>query len=1032
MFRIRALRALGTVAASAILTAPSSAIALNATLEVTQYAHTAWRVADGFTKGAIHSITQTRDGYLWLGTEFGLLRFDGVRTTPWPSDRALPSNQIRSLLTGRDGTLWIGTSKGLASWKDGKLTTFAELAGQIVDRMLEDREGTVWVRVPTPPTGSLCAIRNNSVRCWGKDGGFGARVTTLFEDRQGRLWFGEPNGVWQWGQAQPTFHPTGRDERVEGLSDDGTGALLVVLSDGIYRMVDGTLSKSYQLPSGIARLTPLHILRDRDGGVWIASLGGGLTHLHGGAVDEFSRPDGLSSDSIDGLFEDREGNIWVATHAGLDRFRELGVTPYTARQGFTSLRVLAVTAAPDGSVWVRTADGLSKWNDGRVTAYREFPEVSRERVRSSAKPHTAAEPAGDSSPTDQSGGSLFLDERGRVWLSGTSFLGYVDRGRFTAISDVVSGRVHAIAGDFKGNLWLAHETQGLVHLARDHVVEQTAWKRLGHEDYADAVAVEPANGDVWLGFFRGGVQLVRDGRIRMSYSVKDGLGQGRVNDLRLDHGVLWAATEGGVSRLKDGRFTTLSARNGLPCAEAHWTIEDDAGDFWVSMPCGLVRISRADLDAWTGAAEGQVAAPRALPVTVFESSDGVRSRANVGPYSPHIAKARDGRLWFFPLEGLNAVDPRRVPRNTLPPIVHVEQIDADGHVFLPTAEVRLPPLVRNVGIDYTALSFVAPEKMRFRIKLEGRDRDWQDVGSRRQAFYIGMAPGSYRFRVMASNNDGLWNGSSAFADVSVAPAYYQTRWFLALCVIGVIFAVWVIYQLRVRRLARELSARFDERMAERTRVARDLHDTLLQTLQGSKMVADAALSQPNDPDGMRRAMEQVSVWLGQSRAEGRAAVNALRSVRREPNQLEQALRRAFESCERRDSMAASVSVDGAPRALRPIVEEEIYRIAYEAIRNACRHSGGRRLEISVNYSADFALRVADDGIGIDPAVADAGRDGHFGLQGMRERAARISATLTIVSSFDSGTEIRLVVPGPVVFRERDSRFVDRLRAFVAN
>ena len=772
------LAALGIAVASAVLTFCPSALALPPTPDVSQYAHTAWTVADGFTKGAIHSIAQTPDGYLWLGTEFGLLRFDGVRTTPWPSDRVLPSSQIRTLLTGRDGTLWIGTSKGLASWKDGKLTGYAELAGHIVNDMLQDRDGAVWLYGMTPPTGKLCAIRNGGVRCWGEGGQFGSRVTAMFEDRKGSLWFGEPHGVWEWNDGRPEFYPLASDRYVQALSEDADGALLVLLSGRIHRMVNGEAREVYRLPGAPGQLTTrVRVLRDRDGGLWIGTLGGGLAHLNDGTINLYSQSDGLSSDSVSGVFQDREGTMWVATHGGLDRFRETPVTPFTMRQGFSSSRVLAVVASTDGSVWIRTVDGLNQWKGGHVTVYREFADRS-ESTTLPMVPSATDDAAGNAGSFESSGGSLFQDERGRVWVSATRSTGYLDHGRFIAVRSVPGGRVHSITGDLQGNLWFAHETQGLFHLAGERVVEQISWAQLGHADYADTLVADPSMGGVWLGFFRGGVEFVKDGQVRASYAVADGLAPGRVNDLRFGRDrTLWAAAEGGVSRLKDGRVTTLSSRDGLPCSEAHWTIEDDDGDFWLSMPCGLVRIARTELDAWASLADGKRPSQSRIHPTVFGSSDGVRSRANAGPFRPSVAKARDGRLWFFPLEGLSVIDPRRLLSNSLAPLVQIEQIRADGQIYPPASEVRLPSLIRDLEMDYTALSFVAPEKVMFRTKLEGHDREWHDVGNRRQAFYTNLRPGSYRFRVMASNNSGVWNEAGAALDFSVAPAYYQTTWF---------------------------------------------------------------------------------------------------------------------------------------------------------------------------------------------------------------------------------------------------------------
>ncbi len=312
----------------------------------------------------------------------------------------------------------------------------------------------------------------------------------------------------------------------------------------------------------------------------------------------------------------------------------------------------------------------------------------------------------------------------------------------------------------------------------------------------------------------------------------------------------------------------------------------------------------------------------------------------------------------------------------------------------------------------------APEKVQFRYKLEGYDDDWRGPVSARETDYTNLPPGNYRFRVIACNNDGIWNDAGATLDFSVAPAWYQTNWFRILCIFSVVFIVWVIYRLRVLRISRAIGARFDERLAERTRMARDLHDTVLQTIQGSKLVADDALELSADPVRMRRAIEQLSVWLAQAMQEGRAALNSLRTATTQTNDLGEALRRVSEDGLIPSSMAVTFSVVGDAKEMHPIVRDEIYRIGYEAIRNASTHSRGSRLEVELRYARDLTLRVDDDGIGFDPDVADRGKDGHFGLQGMRERAARIGGKLTVGSSSNSGTKIKLIVSGGIIFRKK--------------
>jgi hypothetical protein len=389
-------------------------------------------------------------------------------------------------------------------------------------------------------------------------------------------------------------------------------------------------------------------------------------------------------------------------------------------------------------------------------------------------------------------------------------------------------------------------------------------------------------------------------------------------------------------------------------------------------------------------------------------------------------EATDGRLWFATDNGLAWIDPAHLSKNMVPPPVSIRSLATEVKKYEPATALKLPAGTHRLRIEYAALSLSVPERVRFRYRLEGADKDWQDSGNQRQASYTNLGPGKYVFRVIASNNDGVWNEQGATLIFSIAPAWYQTNWFLVLCVFAGLLVVWAGYRLHVRRIASDISARFDERLGERTRLARELHDTFLQTIQGSKMVADDALDGPSDPVRMRRAIEQLSSWLAQATHEGRAALNSLRTSTVEKNDLADAFRRATEDALVPSSMTATLTVVGEARVMHPIVRDEIYRIGYEAIRNAFTHSGASRLTVELKYAHDLTVRVSDNGDGIDPAVLEKGKEGHFGLPGMRERAERIGARFTVVSSA-SGTEIRLVVPGGIVFRKTSPRTHNKLR-----
>ncbi len=784
-----------------MLLAGTPAFALNPTLDVSQYAHTAWKIRDGFAEGSILSIAQTPDGYLWLGTAFGLYRFDGVRKVLWepPPDQHLPSSIIQKLVAARDGTLWIGTWNGLASWKDGKLTEYAELGKSPIFALVEDDEGSIWVGTPGPPDGKLCEIRDGSVRCGSQIAGSGDGVFGLHKDNKGNLWVGLETGVWRWKPGPPDFYPvTGLlNGRMQGMADSEEGDVLIAATDAVMRLADGKAEAAYRFPTARQGFRVLKMLRDRDGGLWVAPAGRGIVHIYHGRTDVFSEMDGLSGDDIYDLFEDREGNIWVATINGLDRFHELPVVTYSKKQGLSAVPWGGILTARDGSTWIATLDGLNHLNQDVVTVYRQHPSGAGTK-----------EIVGSGLP-DEGIGSLFQDSRGRIWVSTLAGVGYLDNDHFVP-TEAPDGLVGSLTEDTAGNLWIANRKRGLFQLSPRNELHQIPWSTFGHTDPAIVLAADHLHGGVWLGPSQGGVVWFRDGQVLSSYSAADGLGEGRVNDLRFDgDGALWIATEGGLGQLKSGRIATLTNNNGLPCNEVEWTIEDNDQSVWLMMTCGLVRVARSESDAWAGS-EGKNA--RSIHPTVFDTSDGFRSFALVGDYTPRVGKSADGRLWFMVPDGISVVDPHQLPFNRRPPPVHIERVVADGTDL--TERSQLPPLVRDLQIDFTALSLVTPERVRFRYKLEGWDSDWKDVGDRRQAFYTGLGPGNYQFRVTASNNDGVWNEAGTSLDFSVAPAYYQTTWFHLAAVAGVFAFFWLLHHLRLMVLAREFKMREKLRQLE--------------------------------------------------------------------------------------------------------------------------------------------------------------------------------------------------------------------------
>ena len=620
----------GYLIAVALLACSSPAFGVNPALDISQYAHTSWKIRDGFPPGSASAIVQSLDGYLWLGAGSGLFRYDGVRATPWqpPPGQHLPSGSILSLLIARDGTFWIGTFRGLASWKDGKLTQYPELAGDAVVSLIQDREETVWAAgwAYSPP-GKLCAIRAGKLKCYGDDGSLSNGPNILYEDRSGNLWAGTMTGVWRWQPGTRQFYSlAGDQDGIQGLAEDDNG-LLIALGNRVARLSHGEVQAAYVNPPGVRRATRL--LRDREGGLWIGTADAGIIHVHQGRADTYSEADGLSANAINAEFEDREGDVWVATHRGLDRFHDYSVVTMSAKQGLPNVSGDAVVAARDGSIWVGTTDGLARWSHG----------VARRFTGRGLTAHC----------------SLLEDRDGRIWVAGVDGLGYMENDRFFRVGGVPGGFVYATAKDRDANLWIANLNRGLLRVRDGRVAQQIPWTEFGNRGFALALAADTSQGGLWLGFSEGGLAYFRDGQIRASYAPSAGLGGGAVSGLLFDRdGTLWAATASGLSRLKNGRIDTLSSSNGLPCETVHSVIEYDDGSLWLYMPCGLVRIARSDLDAWAAHLRYTVRP------AVLDSSDGVRTRGTYDDVGPNLAKSPYGEIWLSTLDGLSVFDPRHL------------------------------------------------------------------------------------------------------------------------------------------------------------------------------------------------------------------------------------------------------------------------------------------------------------------------------------------------------------------------------------
>ncbi len=763
---------------------------------------------------------------------------------------------------------------------------------------------------------------------------------------------------------------------------------------------------------------PLCVLFDRDRSLWIGADQRGLRRLvdvtqpQKAVLDQPRAREGLSSDRVYSALEDREGNLWFGTAGGLDRFRENKVVAYSNEEGLIQDQRLAMASTPDGSVWLvsYTSNTVQRFRQGRITTSK-LPAYSRSDTTRIL--------------------SLYADGNNRVWFGGSFKLAEEAGGKlsFINVPDIEKGAmVHAIARDARGDLWITvwggDKGGGVLRLRDGNWTDFR--NRIHLPQYRCRVLYGDPLGRLWLGFEDGEIAVYENEEFHV-YSSVDGLPRGRVLAITRDRaGNFWIGSEGGLSHFDHGHFVTITKKNGLPGNSVSGIVEDDDGFLWLAGTLAILRVSSQELE------KALLSPSYQMQGASFDANDGLRGLPRQREPFPTAIRSTDGRLWFSTSEGVAVIDARHLPRNIVPPPVTIETVKADDQTLQPASGLSLRPRTRNLQFEYAALSFTAPEHVQFRYKLEGYDDDWRGPVSAREVAYTNLPPRNYRFRVIASNSDGVWNEDGASLNFTLTPAFYQTNLFRLLCVVSGVFIVCVIYRMRVLQISRAIGARFDERLAERTRMARDLHDTFLQTIQGSKLVADDALDPSADPIRMRRAMEQLSLWLGTATQEGQAALNFLRTATTQTNDLAEALRRATEDGLIPSSMAVTFSVVGDAKEMHPIVRDEIFRIGYEAIRNACTHSGASRLEIELRYARDLTLRVDDNGTGIDPAISDRGKDGHFGLRGMRERTARIGGKLTLMSSSNSGTEIKLVVPGRIIFRKMLGRrsLSTRIRALL--
>ena len=968
-----------------LLLCAGSAGGLDPGRSANEFARRAWQTDSGLPQNTVHSVAQTRDGYVWVATEEGLARFDGFsfRIYDRQNTPALKSNDVRALLAaGRAGDLWVCTASGVARLSGGEWQTFTTADGLASDNVAsayEDRSGTVWLAT----SGGLSRYAEGRFTNFtAKDGLEGGGVLAVAEDAEGNLWVGTDEGLSRFREGVFTTETTGDGPTrgVTAVARGDDGRLWLGTSNGLSCLHEGRL-QIFTTREGLPndRITALRA--ERGGGLWVGTAAG-LARLRGGRFETFKgEGDGLSGGIILALFEDAEGSLWVGTESeGLTQLKERKFNTYTTREGLASDLVKSIYEDRAGGIWVGTyGGGLSLLKDGTVRTYTTEQGLASNIVLSLAE-----------------------GQDGALWVGTPDGLSRLRDGKFetyTSAEGLPHDFVRSIYEDRAGALWVGTRG-GLARLKGEEFETYTTNEGLP-DDFVGTI-YEDANGVLWVGTL-GGLSRFESGRFK-TYTTRDGLSDNVVISIHGDaEGRLWIGTNGGgLNLFREGRFTSFTTRDGLPNDTVYRVLEDGRGRLWMSCNKGVFRLDKSELEEF---AAGRT---RALNPVVYGTADGMRTRECSGGGHPSAWRGADGRLWFSTIKGVATVDPERLSTNEQPPPAVVEQVRIDGEAVEPGPDLRLPPGKSRFDFYYAGLSFVAPEKVRYRYKLEGFDKDWVDGGDRRVAYYTNLGPGEYKFMVLACNNDGVWSSQPATFDFRLEPHFYRTFWFYALVVLGAGVIAWQLYALRLR----QVRARYGAVLQERNRIAREIHDNLAQEILGiSVQLEIVARTMAATPDAARKHLDRARALVRSSVAEARRYVWDLRSQTLEERDLPAALAEMTRRLTAESGVQTQFSVGGTFRPLAPQVENNLLRVGQEAVGNAVRHAQARLISVSLDFGArEVRLEVKDDGRGFDSEHYDGGRGGHFGLVGMRERAEQMGGSATVRSEPGAGTEVTVRVP----------------------
>lgn len=974
--------------------------ARNGEKTIRQFLHTAWTVNNGAPPD-IWALDQGPDGFLWLGTGSGLYRFDGIsfeRFRPQPGER-LASIDITAVNALAPNEIWVGYSGGgVSRLSDGHVTTFVEKDGiwpGMVVGIVEDGEGGLWAVAH----GGLSRFEGGRWLRVGTDWNIPTdMIVGLFVARDGTLWLSTAHSVYFSRPGARRFEPTGAVTGHATFTQTPDGRMW--MADGLHglRPLPNYPAGEKQSPWSLKPATPTDILSvanyaiDRQGGIWGTDrVNGGIfrfdprqakqpTHsLQASDVDRFRKADGLTSDRSIPIVADREGNIWVGTNAGLNRFRDAAII--TDKAGAFAY---SVAATPEATY---ISDGA--W------LYRAPPNETASRF----------------APLDGANTILFGSKDGALWYSSRGFVHRVqndERTRLAMPDGVVDEHIRAIAEDGAGTLWVSFGRFGAYQL------KDGTWS--GKIDLGGLpvpqVAGSDSTGSIWFGYADGRVSRHSATGTRV-FSTSDGLDVGDAEVIAVHDGALWIGGEFGVARLDKDRFHTVGPGRVAPFFGISGIGRTADGDFLVNGLSGVVRMKTDEL-------RRAFADPAYSPAyTLYDHTDGLPGVAQQGWYSPTVVIGADGRAWLISNTGVAFFAHKTEPNNSPPPVA-ILSATADGVAYSTASRLRLPAGASSLAIAYTAANLGVPEKVRFRYLLEGLDPGWVDAGAHREAVYNNLGPGDYRFRVIAANEDGVWNSDGGTLEIEIPPTFFQSWPFTLLCTLATVGVLCLAYSMRLRVVADRIRMRLAERMEERERIARELHDTLLQSVQTLTLRFQLAVDDLPTDAPARATLEEALDRADAVIAEARDRVRDLRAVR--DSDIERVIadivtRQAFDP-----DVEITMTTNGASRPLEPLVLEEATRVASEAIANIWRHASADRVTIDIGHGANFSLRLADNGVGIAREVSDKGqKDGHFGLSGMRERARNLRGWLVVRSLPEGGTEVMLTVPGQIAYKTVERR-----------